>query len=202
MLAGIDVLEKKKYSENAAPRRWLIRLPRGPVSRRISHSSRVRGDHYFYALCFLGAWLTTPVCRNMRHLKLSCYRNLDVGAGCELSDERFFCWKMLTCHSWDFHRSVFFCWSYHCVIFSMELLQEKIKGGVGEKRKGRKLWNNQSTWETTKWEARALLWVCLSKTSQIIAVISWADGFQGIRGGRGDGGEDLSAFPSLPKCFY
>lgn len=63
--------KKKKYSKNAAPRRWLIRLPQGPVSHQISHSGHVRGDHYFYAPRFLGAWLMILICRNMRHLSLA-----------------------------------------------------------------------------------------------------------------------------------
>lgn len=153
----------------------------GAVSCWISHSSRVRGDHHSCAPCSLGAWLTTLICRNMRHLKLSCLWNLDVGAGCELSDENpfFFCWKMLTRHSWDFHR----------VCFSIEVrvvwfLVQSCWRGKREKRKEKgessALWHNQSTWETTKRGAWALLWVCLSKASQINVTVSWANSYQGV----------------------
>lgn len=147
-----------------------------PMSHRISHSSHVRGDHYFCALCFLGSWLTTLICRDMRNLKLSCCCDLDIGAGCKLSDEQFFYWKMLTWCSWDFHRSVFFHWSCGCVIFRMELLEEN-KRGRKERGGSSSLWNDQSTWETVKWEVQSPLWVNPSKTSQINAVISQADGY-------------------------
>lgn len=145
----------------------------GPMSHRISHSSHVRGDHYFCAPC---SWLTTLICRDMRHLKLSCCCDLDIGAGCKLSDEQFFYWKMLTWCSWDFHRSVFFHWSCGCVIFRMELLEEN-KRGRKERGGSPSLWNDQSTWETVKWEVQSPRWVNPSKISQINAVISQADGY-------------------------
>lgn len=61
----------KKWLQECWPGEVMDRAAMRAVSCWISHSSHVRGDHYSCAPCFLGAWLTTLICRNTRHLKLA-----------------------------------------------------------------------------------------------------------------------------------
>lgn len=151
-LANIDVSVERLWE--SFPKDLIDMAATGLVARWLSHSSRVRGGHYFCAPCFLGAWLMILLCRNVKHLMLSCCCDPDVRAGCKHCSEPFFCWKLLK----------LLRFSQNCV-FPVKMW----------------LWdfmNNQSPWETTaKQEPWSLLWVSPIKPSQIKEVMAWANGY-------------------------
>lgn len=168
-LANIDVSVERLWE--SCPKDLIDMAATGLVSRWVSHSSRVRGDHYFCAPCFLGAWLMILICRNMKHLMLSCCCDPDVRAGCKHCDEPFFCWKLLTPMRF----------SQKCV-FPLNLW----------------LWdfvNNQSPRETTaKQEAWCLLWVSPSKLPKLKKLCPELMAIKRLAGERGMRGPFFASF--------
>lgn len=148
----------------------------GLLSCWISHSSHVRGDYYFCAPCFLGAWLMILICRNVKHLMLSCCCDPDVRAGCKHCHEPFFCWKLLT--------PLRFSQRY---VFPLNLW----------------LWdfvNSQSPWKTTaKQEAWFLLWVSPSK---LLTLMQLSPGLMAIKGLAGERRMRGPFFLSFSKHCY